>query len=88
MLLQALMASLGHCLSLYTDIMGQGLFVIVGEVEIMMCHHAKVIVTRSREMSCMSKIFYFEISTPLSGNPKTLHFNANPIRIGHLVPEL
>ena len=34
------------------------------------------------------RFFNFEISTPLSGNSKMLHFNANPITIGYLVTEL
>ena len=42
-----------------------------------------------REISRMSKIFNFEISTPHSGNSEKLLFiNANPIRIGYLVTEL
>ena len=43
------------------------------------------IVTRSREMNHMSKI---ETFTPLSGNLKMLHFDANPIRNGYLVTEI
>ena len=42
-------------------------------------------VTRSREMSRMSKIFNFEFLTPLSDNIKIQHFDAHPIRIGYLV---
>ena len=45
-------------------------------------------VTRSREMSHMSKIFNFETLTPPSGNLKMLHFSANPIIIGYLVTDL
>ena len=47
-----------------------------------------IYVTRSREMSRMSTIFNFEISTPLSGNSRMLHFNANLIIIWYLVTEL
>ena len=43
---------------------------------------------KSRKTSRMFKIFSFDISTPLFGNTKMLHFDANPIRIGYLVTEL
>ena len=49
---------------------------------------ATLYVTWSREMSRMSKIFYFEFSTSLSINLKMLHFDTNPIAIGYLVAEL
>ena len=45
-------------------------------------------VTRSREMSHMSKMFNFEFLTPLSGNLKMFNFDAYPIRIGYLVTDL
>ena len=44
--------------------------------------------TWSREISRMSKILNFEIFTPLYGNLKMLHFDANPIWNGYLVTEL
>ena len=41
-----------------------------------------------KKVSICDTIKENEISTPLSGNSKMLHFNANPIRIGYLVTEL
>ena len=46
-------------------------------------------VTQSREISHMSKIFKFEIFTPLSADIiKVLHFDVNLVIIGYLVTEL
>ena len=55
--------------------------------KVKICQYRTVNVTRLRElMSRMSKIFNFEIFTPLSGSLKMLHLDAN--HIGYLVTEL
>ena len=59
----------------------RGLYINISRGHIFLYQYA----TRLREMSHLLNIFNYEFFTPLCGNLKMLHFDANPIIIGYRV---